>query len=217
MSAQVDVYWSFRSPYSYLATPDMVRLGEDYDCTVNLRPVLPLAVRDPDFFRPENLGRARYIILDWPRRAEYLGMAREWPQPDPIVQDLATMKIAEDQPYIFRLSKLGVEAQRRGRGVAFAKEVSHLLFGGTKAWNEGTHLADAATRAGLDLAEMEAAVAKGEETGDHMAEVEANQAALEKAGHWGVPTYVFKNEPFFGQDRIDLVRWRLDQQGLKKG
>jgi 2-hydroxychromene-2-carboxylate isomerase len=43
-----------------------------------------------------------------------------------------------------------------------------------------------------------------------------NQAALEKAGHWGVPTMAFKGEPFFGQDRIDLLVWRLRQNGLKE-
>ncbi len=212
MTAEVDVYWSFRSPYSYLATPDMAALSDDYDVSVNLRPVLPLAVRDPGFFSPDNLKRARYIILDWPRRAQFLGMAHEWPNPDPIVQDLVTMKIAEDQPYIFRLSKLGVEAQRRGKGTAFAKEVSHMLFGETKNWDQGDHLADAASRAGLALNEMEVAIADG----NHMQEIEANQRALEKAGHWGVPTYVFENEPFFGQDRIDLLRWRLQQCGLKR-
>jgi 2-hydroxychromene-2-carboxylate isomerase len=26
-----------------------------------------------------------------------------------------------------------------------------------------------------------------------------------RRGHWGVPTFVFENEPFFGQDRIDLL------------
>jgi 2-hydroxychromene-2-carboxylate isomerase len=30
-----------------------------------------------------------------------------------------------------------------------------------------------------------------------------------------VPTFVFNNEPFFGQDRIDLLVWRLRQHGLK--
>jgi 2-hydroxychromene-2-carboxylate isomerase len=25
---------------------------------------------------------------------------------------------------------------------------------------------------------------------------------------------VFNNEPFFGQDRMDTLRWRLEQQGL---
>ena len=59
---------------------------------------------------------------------------------------------------------------------------------------------------------MEAAVTKG----NHLEEVEANHAALDAAGHWGVPTMVLRNEPFFGQDRIDTLRWRLDKYGLSK-
>ena len=39
--------------------------------------------------------------------------------------------------------------------------------------------------------------------------------ATELAGHWGVPTMVFADEPFFGQDRIDLLVWRLRQHGLR--
>ena len=40
------------------------------------------------------------------------------------------------------------------------------------------------------------------------------QKALEEAGHWGVPTLVFEGEPFFGQDRVDMAKWRLEQKGL---
>ena len=46
------------------------------------------------------------------------------------------------------------------------------------------------------------------------AEIADNQAALEAAGHWGVPTLVFDGEPFFGQDRIELAVWRMKQKGL---
>ncbi|TMB53500.1 MAG: 2-hydroxychromene-2-carboxylate isomerase, partial [Deltaproteobacteria bacterium] len=35
------------------------------------------------------------------------------------------------------------------------------------------------------------------------------------AGHWGVPTMVFAGEPFFGQDRIELLVWRMRQHGLR--
>lgn len=211
MSEIVDAYFSFRSPYSYLATPGMLRLQDDFDITLNLRPVLPLAVRQSEFFSPENMKRARYIMIDFPRRAEFLGMACNWPSPDPIVQDLFTLKVAKEQPYIYWLSELGIEAQRRGKGVEFAYEISHMLFGGTKDWDKGVHLSRAAARAGLDLAEMEAA----REGGDHAQEIEANQQALEAANHWGVPTLVFKGEPFFGEDRIDTLRWRLEKAGLK--
>ena len=48
------------------------------------------------------------------------------------------------------------------------------------------------------------------------AEIEANQDALEAAGHWGVPTLVFEGEPFFGQDRFDMAKWRMEQKGLTK-
>ncbi|MFK7828340.1 MAG: 2-hydroxychromene-2-carboxylate isomerase [Congregibacter sp.] len=212
MTDSIDVYWSFRSPYSYLVTPGLLKLREDYRVDVNLRPVLPIAVRSPDFFSPENAKRAIYIIRDWPRRAEFLGMPHAWPSPDPIVQNLDTFEIAVEQPYIFRLSKLGVEAQRQGRGPEFAYEVSHLLFAGTENWHQGEHMAHAAARAGLDLTAMEAAI----DTGDHMQEIEANQTALDESGHWGVPTMVFEGEPFFGQDRIDTLRWRLDQKNLAR-
>lgn len=116
MAEPVDVYWSFRSPYSYLVTPDLLRLRKDYDVDVRMRIVYPIAIRD------------------------------------------------------------------------------------------------AVARAGLDLAELDAAI----ESGDQLEEVERNQQALTEAGHWGVPTMVVRGEPFFGQDRIDTLRWRLDQDELKR-
>ena len=60
---------------------------------------------------------------------------------------------------------------------------------------------------------MDEAIADPE---SHAEEVEANQAALEAAGHWGVPTFVYNGEPFFGQDRLDSLSFQLDQDGLAK-
>jgi len=214
LTATVDLFWSFRSPYSYLAVPGAIRLAQDFRVEVAFRPVLPLAVRDPSFFSPDNLKRARYIQVDWPRRAEMLGVPHAWPKPDPIVQDPRTFEIAKVQPYIHRLTYLGVEAERRGKGLAFAQEVSRLIFGGMRDWHLGEHLAQAASRAGLELASMEAAIA---DPASHHATVEANQQALAKAGHWGVPTFVIDGEPFFGEDRIDTLRWRLGKMGLRRG
>ena len=50
MTLQADVYWSFRSPYSYLATRRYVALTQEYDLQINQRFVYPLAIREPDFF-----------------------------------------------------------------------------------------------------------------------------------------------------------------------
>ena len=51
MTLSFDLFWSFRSPYSYLATPRLVRLAAEYDLDVNVRPVLPIAVRAPELLR----------------------------------------------------------------------------------------------------------------------------------------------------------------------
>ncbi len=210
MPTPIDLFFSFRSPYSYLAMPGALQLEQDFDVEVRLRPVLPLAVRDPGFFSPDNLKRAKYIRIDWLRRAEMLGMPHAWPVPDPIVQDMQTYRIAAEQPHIHRLTWLGVEAEQRGHGIEFAREVSALIFGGTRDWHLGAHLAQAAARAGLSLEAMDTAIA---DPSAHRKAVEANQQALAAAGHWGVPTFALDGEAFFGEDRIDTLRWRLGQRG----
>jgi len=212
MPHAVDVFWSFRSPYSYLATPDLLRLREDFQVDVHFRPVLPIAVRTKDSLFKADQRPVRYLMMDMVRRAEFLGMKFGPPSPDPIVQNMATFEVAAEQPYIYRLTGLGVEAERRGKGLEFAYHVSHLIWGGERGWNEGDKLANAAAKAGLDLAEMEAAIVAN----DPMPQIEANHAALDASGHWGVPTLVFQGEPFFGQDRIDTLRWRLEKAGVPK-
>jgi len=213
MSKTVELFWSFRSPYCYLSTPQILALPKNYNVEIIVRPVLPAALRNPDFFKPENAKRVNYILMDWQRRAEMLDLPHAWPSPDPIVQDLETLKIAQEQPYIYRLTYLGIEAQRRGRGLEFIAEVSRLIFGGTRDWHQGDHLANATKRAGLNLADMDRAITDPQA---HREQVEANQRALEAVGHWGVPTFSFENEPFFGQDRIDSLCWRLGRAGLRR-
>ena len=214
MTETVDVYWSFRSPYSYLVTPDLKRLRDYYDVDVRVRIVYPIAVRDPSLlFNPANRSKSLYIMRDSKRRAEFLDLPFAWPRPDPIVQEAGTMAVATEQPYIHRLSALGVEAQRRGRGLELICEVSALIFGGIEGWDHGERLKNAVARADLNLQELDDAI----EGGDQLAEVEQNQHALAEAGHWGMPTMVLRDEPFFGQDRVDTLSWRLDQYGLTRG
>ena len=216
MTLEIDLFWSFRSPYSYLATPRLVELAAKYDLAIHVRPVLPIAVRIDGFFDRVNPLWPPYLLRDCMRIAESLGMPFNWPRPDPIVQEFPSRKVAAEQPYIYRLTRLGALAAERGRGLGFLNEISRVIFGGTLGWHEGTHLADAAARAGCDLAEMDKTIAAPAEAARLDAVIAENQAALEKAGHWGVPTMAFNGEPFFGQDRIDLLVWRLRQNGLEE-
>ena len=214
MSPGIEVFWPFRSPYSYLATGRLVRLREEYDLTIEVRPVLPLAVRTPEFFDRANPLFVSYLLRDVVRVAERLDIPLSYPNPDPVVFDMANSRYPEEQPYIHRLTRLGVAAAERGDGLAFVDEVSRVIWGGTRDWHLGSHLAEAAEQAGFDLSELDDAI---ESEPDRVVQrIEENHQALEAAGHWGVPTCVFKGEPFFGQDRIVDLVWRLEQNGLKK-
>ena len=212
MTLTADLFWSFRSPYSYLATRRYRALTVEHDLAINLRPVYPLAIREPSFFERNHPNWLRYTFTDMFRVAQFHGIPFGPPRPDPIVQNVITREISDEQPYIFRLTRLGQAAARRGQSLAFCDEVSQLIWGGAENWHEGDHLMGAATRAGLDLAELDAEAERDAEALD--AEIAANQSALEAAGHWGVPTLVFDGEPFFGQDRIDMAVWRMQQKGL---
>lgn len=210
-----DLFFSFRSPYSYLAVGRYRAMAEQYTVDIALRIVWPIAVREPDLLFTGNRAAPRYILRDSMRAGEYLGIPIRWPRPDPIEQDLATGEIADEQPLIRRVCRIGQAACRRGKGLAFADEVSKIIFDGSvDDWHKGDHLADAAARAQLDLAELDAEAASDADAID--AEIEGNQKALEDAGHWGVPTLVFEGEPFFGQDRVDMAKWRMEQKGLEQ-
>lgn len=214
MTLNAELFFSFRSPYSYLAVGRYRELTETYDLDIALRPVWPLALRQSDFFERNHPNWLGYTMRDMMRVAQFHGIPFGAPRPDPIQQNMMTREIAPDQPNIRRITRLGQAAARRGKGVAFAHEAAQLIWGGAEGWDEGEHLAGAAARAGLDLAELDAEVSAQPEGLD--AEIAANQDALEAAGHWGVPTLVFEGEPFFGQDRIDMVKWRMEQKGLEK-
>lgn len=209
-----DLFFSFRSPYSYLSIGRYIELAQNHNISILLRPVYPLAIRQPDFFEKNHPNWLTYTMLDMKRVAEFYGIPFKRPKPDPIIQDVETRKIARNQPYIWNVTRLAYIASQKGRGLEFAFEVSSLIWGGTQNWHQRKYLHEAACRAGLSLSELELLIDKRELYIDN--EIKANQRSLEDCGHWGVPTLVFRGEPFFGQDRIEIAKWRMMQSGLKR-
>ena len=208
---EIDFFFSFRSPWSYLAVPRMLELQRDYTAKVNLRVVDPIYIRYNEFFDRAPEKWLSYFLVDLIRHVEYLGMPFGPPRPDPINNSLPA-----DSPehLVLQLNPLGIAAEALGKGVEFAREVSAMVWDGTvDGWNTGDHIERATERAGLSMSAIEQWIAANEEQWpDQLA---ANNSALQEH-HWGVPTMVVRDEPFFGQDRIDTLRWRLDQYGLKK-
>lgn len=213
MTLKFDFFFSFRSPYSYLATPQIAALVAKYDAEANLRVVLPIAVRIPGFFAQVNPLWPPYLMKDTFRIAHMISIPYRWPRPDPIAM-IDPRTVARDQPRIYRVSRLGAAAAEAGRGLEFACEAAKEIWSGsTDNWHEGDHLTRAADRVGFDGAALEAKIKADPPHYDAI--IADNQEAQTKAGHWGVPLFCFEGEPFFGQDRIDHLEWRMKQKGLK--
>lgn len=213
-SLTFDLYWSMRSPYCYLALDRIIEIQRRYDAEVNLRVVYPIAIRDPEFFKVRASKHYRpYFLKDSVRVAEYYGIPFRRPIPDPVVQDLVTNEISDEQPYIYSLTRLAALAVEQGQGLEFLDQIARLLWNGqTDNWHEGQHLAEAIQRAGLDAEDMLRKASSESARIDAL--IFQNQTSQAEAGHGGVPLMVFNNEPFFGQDRIDLLLWRMKQNGL---
>lgn len=214
MGLLIEVYWSFRSPYCYILMPRLMNLVSKYDGNVVMKIVHPAAIRNPAYFANMNRLARPYFLMDSARTAAFHNMAFRGPVPDPIEQNPATLAVGSEQPLATRLGRLGIAAGNRGRALQFCYEVSQLLWNGeTSDWHLGCHLAKATALAGLDLTEMEDDILRNSNQFD--AQLQATDQALRASGHWGVPTMVHENEAFFGQDRFDVLLWKLNKKRLK--
>src|ERR1700743_2804890 len=188
MERQIDLYWTFRSPYCYLVGGRLLDLIETTGLKCRFRPGLPRALKVKDFFKNMNPLHAPYVFRDIARTAEMLGIPYAWPMPDPVDMDFATGVVAETQMHIGRLTRLGVEADRRGRGIQFGVEVSRVLFGKVQDWHLGSHLREAALKAGLVLEDMDRAI--DSDIGFYDRVIAQNEIDQKAAGHWGTPLMV---------------------------
>ena len=211
--ARLEIYWSFRSPYSYLAIDRLADIDRDYDVETHFRPVRPLAMREPDFFERGRKQFLPYLFRDVPREAERLGLPFGLPQPDPITMDMASGKVDPEQPILLGVIALAFAAIEKGRGIEFARAVAPTIWGGKQNWNDESVLSVTLSDAGFDYADLTSWALENQAViDDKLAMNEAAQLEY----HWGVPLMVLDGEPFFGQDRMDSLIWRLDKLGLRR-
>ena len=103
-------------------------------------------------------------------------------------------------------------AQAAGRGIEFAQSISAVIWNGTvDGWHVGDPIVNTAQHAGLALPQLQRWILDNSD--QWQAELAKNNADV-ALHHWGVPTMAYAGELFFGQDKIDLLLWRLKQHGL---
>ena len=57
----LDLYFSYRSPYSYLILPRMLKLKKESKININFKIVYPIAIRMPGWFDKKNIDLRKRI------------------------------------------------------------------------------------------------------------------------------------------------------------
>ena len=194
----IDFYFSYRSPYSYLILPRMLKLKNEYNIDINFKIVYPLAIRMPEWFKNKNIFFFVPFVMDFKKKAKKLKIPLNMPiKPDPIRQNTITGKISSHQPYIFDVCHMGQVMSNRGKGIEFAFELSTLIWS-VKNWNNDSLLEKVFAEFGEDLYEVRKTAKKDESR--IIEEIKNNQEDQKIAGHHGVPLNVYKGKYYFGQD-----------------
>ena len=189
--ATIEVWFSFRSPYSWIAFPRVRRLAQHYGAKLQLRFILPMVMRG----LPVPPVKRMYITLDTKREADRVDL------PYGCIVDPVG-------PGAARALAVLHHAIRLGCGEAFAELGMRAAFADGIALAEDKGLYDVARRAGLTDAQTAEALADE----SWRAVAEANRTALFDAGLWGAPTYRINGGPaHWGQDRL----WALEQDLLR--
>lgn len=191
----VDFFFSFRSPYSYLAGPRVFALADDYGVEVRFRGVIPMAMRGQSVPRAKQL----HTLRDTKREAVRLGMPFG-PVHDPIGEGALRCLLVSEHA-------IDVGAER-----AFVLEASRAIWSRAADVSRDRPLRAVCEAAGLEWAACAAAL------GDPAirARVDANTAALAELGHWGVPVLAHGDELYWGQDRIEDLEDELREAALRR-
>jgi 2-hydroxychromene-2-carboxylate isomerase len=190
---EVKMYSDFKSPFAYLAFEPGLALEKRYQVKVSWKP-FQLRIKDKG---------QRSIYSEYKTRYSYLD-ARRWAKPRGLVIR-SQLKV-----YDTRIALIGgLFAQKHGQLLPFNLKVYELFWKRELVPDDADQVAAVVASFGLSA--------------DEYREYLANEGAVEydrlqeeaAADHiFGVPIFLFEDEPFWGYDRIPMLEERLAEAGL---
>ena len=191
----IKLYFDYKSPFAYLASGPAFALTERYDVDLRWIPY-QLRIKGPGERSVRSDWKARYSYLDARRFATPRGIVIKGPK-----------KIYDTRPALIgALFAMRENLFRRYTEEAYARffrreleldvtDAIAALFGELGASPEQYR----AFLAGEGAEQYERCEAEGE--ADHI---------------FGVPIFLFRDEPFWGHDRMPMLEERLTAAGLKR-
>jgi 2-hydroxychromene-2-carboxylate isomerase len=203
----IEYFYSVRSSFTYLGAARLTGIAQKYDLTVVHHPLdlrqLVDALSPIDGAHPADRSyagarvleacpvRERYTQIEYQRWGRHLGIAINL---DPVhhngPRELPTGAV--------------IVAQRRGLDT---NAVSHAILQGL--WRDDRDIADVAVITdildGLDLGVPSSVICAEAVSETVQQELARNTRLAMEKGVFGAPTYIYRDEPFFGQDRLEFL------------
>lgn len=188
LSESIELYWSIRSPYSYLALVRGITLAKHYQIPLIVKPVLPMVMRR--MLVPKD--KTRYISHDANREAKQYGI-NFGRIADPLGKGV------ENCYALFEWAK------QQGKALEYLESFAKSV------WSEGIRsdtdagLKKIVERAGLDWQQAKTLLANE----DWRIWAQQNLSDLYGLNLWGVPSFHYKSSQqsiqVFGQDRLNVI------------
>ena len=192
----LEMFYSFRSPYSYIGMQQAFDLAEAFGIELTVRPVMPMVQRGVGLPR----SKLRYIIQDAGREARSKEV-QFGTVTDPLGKGIENCMAGF------------MHARSKGQERRFLAAVGEAVFSDGIDLAEEAGLRYLADRTGLEWDAFREAL----DDDGWRDEVDDNGQALLDTGMWGVPTYRMGKFICWGQDRIWLLARALTLMCEKRG
>jgi 2-hydroxychromene-2-carboxylate isomerase/rhodanese-related sulfurtransferase len=204
-ATQVDFYFDFSSPYSYIAAEKIDALVESYGLEVRWKPYLLgviLKMTGASLLTVGHEWKTGYSMADFQRSAEVHGLAYRHPSSFP-----------QSSAIVGRCALWIEKTYGAPTAKAFSKGALRLLFVNDGDLNNTVALAEIANSLDVDNAAMLIAITQPEVK--QLLANNTDEAVANKI--FGAPMMLFQGERFWGVDRFPHLEFRLKQALGGKG
>ena len=194
---EVEFFFDLGSPYSYFASTQLSKFESRNNVKVIWRPILLgglfKSVENKSPFYVESVSKKQYLLSDLEAWASLYQIPFKLPSQFP-PNTLVAMRGA-------------LFAQQQGLLNKYAEKMFHAYFVNDFDISDTSVVLNIANEVGMDLAEFSSAVDSAE---IKQGLLEATKEA-EDRGAFGVPTFFYGNQMFFGNDRFILLEHAISQ------
>jgi 2-hydroxychromene-2-carboxylate isomerase len=195
MTATIDFYFDFVSPYSYLACTVLPGVAASHNAVIEYRPFTLIELMQKVGNRPTSIecqNKSIYVMLDLQRWARRYQVAFA---PNPAWQRI---DFAE-------LGRGALVAIDEGRGADYVAAIFRAVWGDATDVGQRPKLIEVLAQATLDGDRLLRRAASPE----YVARLKERTAAAAERGVFGSPTMFVGKEMFFGNDRFDFMAHAL--------